>query len=495
MFKSERIHNLIYLGFVLALAIFLKIPSLFEPNHYGDEGIYQAIGQVIKSGGLLYQDVWDNKPPLLYLVYALSNGDQLSTRLLSLIFGLLAISIFYFLAQRIFSKRSKLALGTTLLFAILFSLPLLEGNIANAENFMLAPIILAFYLVFKNAPESKTTQKLHSAVPNINLLPFFLAGLFLAFSFLFKIIAIFDLGALLVFTGISLWNRKNQLMKGGTALLFGFALPIILTGIIFGAQGTFRAFLSASFSQNVSYIAWGNKLLIAQGALIGKIFLLAAFCFFLFWRRKNLSRGEILVFSWWGFSLFNAFFAGRPWIHYLLVLIIPFCLMLGLVFSKIKFRFLALVFILLTLLAGTRFWIYGKTFDYYQNFYSFILGQKSLSDYRDFWGDHVNRDYRVAEFIKSKTSVREPVFIWGNDAQIYVLANRPPVARYVVAYHMGFSPSAERDTTQSVLQKKPRYFIILESQEVLPPDLKSVLTQFYRPTFEEKGYLVYEKRR
>ena len=284
-------------------------------------------------------------------------------------------------------------------------------------------------------------------------------------------------------------------MKPVTTLLSGFALPVILTGLIFLIQGTFGKFLSASFSQNVSYVTWGNTLLIAQGALLAKLLFLAAFCFFLFWKRKSLGKGELLVFSWWGFSIFNAFFAGRPWIHYLLVLIPSFCLMFGLVFEKIKLRFLALVFILVTLLAGTRFWIYGQTFDYYANFFSLILEKKSVSEYRDFWGEHVNRDYRVAQFLASKTAAGEPVFIWGNDAQIYVLAKRQPISRYVVAYHMGFSPSAEKETFEAITKNKPRYFIVLEPKVSLPPALQGVLAQLYHPAFSEGGYLVYEKRR
>src|SRR3989344_5318606 len=61
-----------YLYFCLVLfAIFiLRLPSLFEPYWYGDEGIFAAVARNLNLGGTLYQTAWDNKPPMIYLTYA-----------------------------------------------------------------------------------------------------------------------------------------------------------------------------------------------------------------------------------------------------------------------------------------------------------------------------------------------------------------------------------------------------------------------------------------
>ncbi len=55
-----------FLLIIILLMILLRIPSLFEPYWYGDEGIYLTLGQAIRKGLLLYRDIHDNKPPLLY---------------------------------------------------------------------------------------------------------------------------------------------------------------------------------------------------------------------------------------------------------------------------------------------------------------------------------------------------------------------------------------------------------------------------------------------
>src|SRR3989338_9380197 len=139
----------VFLGGVLSIFSILRFPSLFEPYWYGDEGIYQAIGIAINNGQPLYKDIWDNKPPLLYLIYSFLNSDQFATKSASLISGLLSVLLFFFLAKKLFDSKSgaKVYLLTTTIFALIFGLPIIEGNIANAENFMLLPIILAAILI------------------------------------------------------------------------------------------------------------------------------------------------------------------------------------------------------------------------------------------------------------------------------------------------------------------------------------------------------------
>ncbi len=65
-----------YLIFALILfSIFLfRLPSLYEPFWYGDEGIYLVLGQAVRKGLVLYRDIHDNKPPLLYWLAAVSEN-------------------------------------------------------------------------------------------------------------------------------------------------------------------------------------------------------------------------------------------------------------------------------------------------------------------------------------------------------------------------------------------------------------------------------------
>ena len=147
--KLEKSRDFWFLLITSFLFFLLRLPSLFEPYWYGDEGIYQVLGRAMNQHLLLYRDIWDNKPPLLYFVYSLFGSDQFWVRLFSLIIGLLTIIAFYILSKKLFEKE-KIIWVSTALFALLSGLPLLEGNIANAENFMLLPIITAGILVLKS---------------------------------------------------------------------------------------------------------------------------------------------------------------------------------------------------------------------------------------------------------------------------------------------------------------------------------------------------------
>src|SRR3989344_271102 len=124
IFSDSESLILFLILFVFSL---LRFPSLFEPNWYGDEGIYQVLGHAIREGRILYSGIWDNKPPLLYLTYALVDANQFLIRFLSYLAGLFAVFGFYLLSKLLFKNAIARFLATGI-FALLFSLPAKEAN-------------------------------------------------------------------------------------------------------------------------------------------------------------------------------------------------------------------------------------------------------------------------------------------------------------------------------------------------------------------------------
>lgn len=484
--KSRDIYFLICTSFLFFL---LRLPSLFEPYWYGDEGIYQVIGIAIRQGRLLYRDIWDNKPPLLYLLYALFNSDQFTLRLVSLFFGILAVITFFFLARKLFSNKLPVYFST-LFFAVFFGLPILEGNIANSENFMLFPILLSGYLIVK----------LHcsAVIPNLvgndkkKYLILFLAGVILSLAFLFKIVAIFDFAAFFVFLFIVNALKSPKLLKSLINPFFfsvGFALPVVLTALFFLFNNAFSDFLTAGFKQNVGYVGYGNKFIIPQGLLILKLFLLVAFSLFLFIRRRKINLTTIFVLLWFAFSLFNAFFSQRPYIHYLLVLLPAFSLFLGLLIwdKKLQKTYL-IVLIFLLIILSTSFKVYGKTNRYYQNFISFILNKKSLNSYRAFFDRNTPKDYELVQFIKNHTKKSDNIFIWGNNAQVYKMSEKLPPGRFTVAYHVTASSKYINETLSNLKKAKPKYIIVTSPKNPIPFSLIN-----YELKFNIRESIIYER--
>jgi hypothetical protein len=484
--KSFSCWFLIAISFVFFI---LRFPSLFEPNWYGDEGIYQVLGLGINAGRLLYTGIFDNKPPLLYLFYSFVSSDQFMIRLISLIFGLLAVLAFYLLSKKILATPKATYIATSF-FAVLFGLPLIEGNIANAENFMLFPNILTAILVLKALEKNDQSKK---------MLFFIFSGIILGISFLIKIVAVFDFAAFFVFIFIANLPKnfigifgKEALIsefKNLTAFTISFLIPIFLTTLFFILNGSLSYFLKAVLFNNVGYVGYGNTFIIPQGFLIFKLILLCLFLLFVFLRRKTLGNAFVLTSIWFAFSLFNAYFSQRPYTHYVLVLLPSLSLMLGFFFLNNKLSKLSGVLILSSFIAILlSFNFYIKTVFYYQNFISFIMSSTTVNNYQKFFDRNTPKDYAIADYISIHAKTNDNIFIWGNNAQVYTLTNKLPPGRYTVAYHITNYKDGIANTKDGLIKYQPKFIVIMPNASEYPFSLQN-----YYLKINLSGINIYEK--
>jgi len=476
--RLEKSRDFWVLLVILFAFFLLRLPSLFEPHWYGDEGIYQTIGTAIRKGALLYRDTWDNKPPLLYLVYAIFNGNQFFVRSASLVVGILSTIIFYLLSKKLFENSRLIPFLTTSFFSVMLGLPLIEGNIANAENFMMLPILISALLIFS-----------YSLSPNRSFLIF--SGLLLSLAFLFKIVAVFDMASFSLFVFFVLYKdikRMALTLKSILPLLFWFSLPIIAVSIFFLFRNAFFYFYQATFTQMVGYVGYGNQFLIPQGLLYAKLILLSFLAVFLFRSRKKIEKNYIFILLWLAFSLFNALFAQRPYTHYLLVLLPSFSLFLGTVFDN-KFKKINIfIFIIILFIVIKNFNLYTKTRYYYQNFLAFAVNKKDVSSYYAFFDRNTPTDYQIAQFINMKANPKDSIFIWGNNAQVYKLTNKLPPGRFTVLYHMTSNSKTLEETRRDLNKAKPAYIIVTNTINQLPYDLS-----LYTPRIAIASTIIYEK--
>lgn len=509
--KSKEYWFLLIASLVFFL---LRLPSLIEPNWYGDEGIYQTIGIALSQGRILYSQIWDNKPPLLYVVYSLFHGDQFSIRLLSLLSGIATFIIYFFLTKALFN-RAKMRYLVPGIFALLFATPILEGNIANAENFMLPFIILAGFLIFQS-----TMQKSAISLPKQFTMhhALLVSGLLLGIAFLFKTVAFFDLTAFaffLLLTNKSKFSLNEKLSKAGyfklkndikwfllwvfsglktNALLFvGFLLPFLFTVGIFSLNHSLADYFQAVFLSNVDYIGYNNKILFPQDLLTFKIVLLIVALSIIIWQKKRESIQEKFIFSWFIFATFDVFFSQRPFTHYLLLLLPSFCLMIGLLVDKISKRekillLLSLLTIFALIIINFTMFPLALFVGYYQNVLLYLTGKESTTAYRAFFDPKTPRDYEIAAFIKNHTIKTDNIFIWGDNAQIYTLTDKLPPGRYTVAYHIRQNENAFPETQIALLKIRPKYVITLAEAPPIPFSLPE-----YSAILNLKGGIIYEK--
>jgi len=476
--------------FLSSLVFFiLRLPSLFEPNWYGDEGIYEVIGKAISQGRILYLQIWDNKPPLLYVTYAIFQGDQFGAKMLSLLFGLGAVITLFFLAKKLFKEIIPTVIATGI-FTILLGLPFLEGNIANAENFMLFPIILAGYICFTHAEKTAKDK------------PLLLAGLLLGVAFLYKIVAIFDLAAMMTFLCLYYLPEKNildfkkylSLMVVKIGLLVGgFLIPFILSCVYFLSNGGLHAYFQAIFFSTVGYVGYNNVFIIPQGLLIAKLIILAIAILALLRIKRMLHSPLLFILTWSAFSLFNSFFSQRPYTHYLLVLIPTFSLIVGSIFYHKGLQKLSFITACAVAIIGLYFfnhWSVTKTVGFYTNFSHFVSGKKTLQEYQNFFDRRAPVDYEISKYINTHKKAGENIYVWGNSAQLYVMTDTIPPGRFTVAYHVGGDEKNLRETKKAISVANPQFIIVQQGMTMYPFSLYN-----YQHAITISENIIYERVR
>lgn len=467
------------------LFVLLRIPSLIEPHWYGDEGIYQIIAIALNKGSVLYRDIWDNKPPLLYVIYALVNGSLFGVKLFSMIAGVASIVVLFLLSRVLFQQRRSVYVSTGI-FSILFALPLLEGNIANAENFMVFPILLGFLVIYTHKPWDSNKRC------------FGWAGFLFGVAFLIKVVAVFEVIAVMLFLWmVSLLEKKdlsilrNKAFRSNMLMFTGaFIFPICVSLVYFLMHGALGDYFRATFSKNVGYVGVQNYFLFPLGWLVIKCSIVLVLTGIIFKFREKLGKRGIAIALWYVFSGFSAFFSDRPYTHYILMLLPPFSLLCGLLFEKKVHRtFILGILIVTTILVYSNFRLYTRVMPYYQNYVGFMLQTRSEYEYQRFFDRLTPVDYALADFISATTKDNESIFVWSDSVQPYILSGKIPPGKYVPAYHIIFYADGIEETKKSLDNLKPRYMIKVKDDATFYK-----LNAGYSPRYVVEGVAIYERQ-
>jgi hypothetical protein len=450
----NKLHTPVWLAVLLAIVLTLRIPTFFEPYSYGDEMIYLTLGEGIRQGVPLYSGIHDNKPPLLYVLAAVA-GSLFWFRAILAIWSLVTIFLFWKLSETLFSKSEALQKISTIIFAILTTIPLLEGNIANAEMFMALPIIGAFLLLFSK----KQTPK--------NLA---ISGVLFSISAFFKFPAAFDMPVIVIFWLITqkLTKKSFRDIAMKTAyLLIGFLTPIFLTFVWFAINGAFQEYLVAAFLQNIGYLSsWRptsvqDPFYIRNLPLIIRALVVLLGVLILAWKKKNLPKQFIFITIWLLMGLFAVTLSERPYPHYLIQVVPSLSLLFGILFTdKSLVQSIAVLPLLLAFFVPFyyKFWYYPTT-TYYVKFAKFALGMTSKEEYFNTFADDINRNYKIADLLTKITQKQDKIFVWGDDSAIYALTRKLPPIKYVADYHINdFSTKTE---VLEKLEKNPPETIII----------------------------------
>lgn len=457
---------------VLAFIFVLRIPSFFEPFSYGDEMIYLSLGEAARKGLVFYRDIHDNKPPLLYLMAGLA-GNVFWFRVILAGWMMGTTVLFWKLVKKLFPRERTIRQVAVVFFAIFTTIPLFEGQIANAELFTLGPIIGAFFLLLSK---------------RLNYLKIFFSGILIAIATLFKAPVGFDVVAILFWWVVLLFKGERKLLetvKNAAVLIIGILVPILLSFGWYYARGAFNEYLISAFLQNVGYLSsWRpddvvEPFLVRNGPLIlrGGIMLFGLLILFLY--RKKLSRPFMFSTAWLLVGLFGVTLSERPYPHYLIQIVPAAAMLVGILVAKQSIE-QSLTVLPLALLVFVpiyfRFWYY-PSFSYYMRFFRFASGQTNQEEYFDEFGGETNRNYEIADFITRATQPQEKIFVWGNSSAIYALSKRQAPIRYIANYHIS-DFSSEEEVMEKLTNDKPVFVVFLPGEAVF-----SELNEFVRGNY------------
>lgn len=473
---------------LLSFTFLLRIPSLFEPFYYGDEMIYLTLGQGIKKGLVLYKEIHDNKPPLLYFLAAIS-GNVFWFRALLLFWFILTVFLFWKLTRILLFKNERAQMVATIFFAILGSIPLLEGQIANAEIFMISFAILGFYFLLRR-----------DVITTRNAL---ISGLCFSLASLLKIPAAFDTIAV-GFLLLLVLNKKNhfnikELFKTGFSFAIGFLVPLGLSILWYVVRGAGQEYVIAAFLQNVGYLSAFHQtaqapFLTRNGPLLFRAFLTVASLVVLFILRKKLPRTYLIASAWLITSLFAVTLPGRPYPHYFIQIVPAVSILIGmLVFEKTVAQVYTVIPLALPLFVAVyfKFWQY-PTLPYYQNFVSFATKSISQKAYMNHFSKETSRNYEIAKQIKLLTKPTDRIFVWYDGAPIYALSDRLPIGKYTAGYHIDDFVGREAFLAE-LSSKQPKIIVVLPNAPDLPGMSKLLLTNYLQYQNID-GALIYKQR-
>jgi hypothetical protein len=459
---------LLLMGFVFG-TIFLRLPTFFEPPWHTDEGIFQAVAQRVASGGQLYADAWESKPPLfLYIHVAILEvfgPGVLPLRIVTTAFAVAAELTVFCIALRFMSRRQAVLAAAVL--ALLLAVPFWDGNLAVADNFALLPTALAVLFVLKGREASQA--RLEAAW-------LLAAGVCLGAAFLIRQTSVLAGVAVVLwlFAGGGRWLRSAALIASGSAVV---VLPAVGAFAVFGS---FHWFWDANVGFFFEYVPSGRELPLYQRPLI-VLPLIVAFGALLLYRSRGTRPRWGLAALWFTFTLSAALLTGRSYSHYFLQAFPPLALLLALVLPQVRLSWrpsaeqrpalaiaASVALLWVAVVTPAYNWDpsathYSKTEHYYVNFAGWALGLRSDDAYNRYFDLRVNLTNDLDETLARLGAEGEKLYIWGELPWVYALSESQPATPYTTSFYVLLRPNLDLRLWHELERAQPRFIVFMDA--------------------------------
>jgi hypothetical protein len=416
----------------LLLLLVLRLPSLFEPHWYSDEAGYATTAWMTTHGKVLYLTAWNNKPPLLFWIYDLAHAwlgpSQIALHLLSTLTEISALVATWFLARgRLSSRRVWAAM---LLTAFFLATPILNGDLALPENFLIGFTPWAMLAVL---------AALRASTRSRALLLVAVAGGLVGAACLIQQTALADLAtAILVLLVVSRRDRWLALVMVavtaavGAVVLAPFVAAAGMHNVIF--------FLVTSYSGYTNQSLHPSALSIVPRA-VGGLFLVAGTC-----SARKWSPERLLPWVWLSALLLAYGLPNRDYLHFLLPAVPAAALLLARVgatpwrawWSRLGLAGAPLLtsagigagiwlVLMMTMLAQGSLFTVKLAGEHYPAFVGELTGALSPSQYVSIYDPRALAEQQAVDWVEQHHLTGQTAVVWSPDSWAYLLAGLRPV--------------------------------------------------------------------
>ncbi len=480
-------------GLILFIVILLRTSVWLLPMQRDAVG-YAYIGKEVARGAVPYRDVWDHKPPGVYVlnafVYTLFPTLYVPALLAtSLLAALLSSILLFFLLRFFFSVRTSWV--ATVLFSIFSNIYVLTVGDNLIEGHML-PILIGFYFLFIHA--------LRTHKPRF----YIFSGILLGILFLFKQVGILPIFSCIFYL---VWRKQFKAWKEILYICIGVLLALAPVAIYFWHHQALHEAFDAIFIYNVYYSKQGYDFRsLGQSAYYSLQVILATLLFWYFavigFFKKGKIQTDVLFVLFFLTSFVGVAMGGRfAFTRHYFLLIYPTLAYfaakaLEAWFSRLrKDRFLKMsasmaivALILPSLIVQSQAALSGLYFRGLLHFKmreaQYLLGMQNYN-----FVEEEKIFYRITAYLKQRVGENDVILDWGAEQEIYMLTNAHALTRYFYNFPLNgtfitHDPLREsrRIIFMKELEKNNPIYIVGNKEETL-----------HQPSFQELDFPAFKE--
>jgi hypothetical protein len=506
-----------------AFVLLLGLPTVIIPLAT-DEVLFTLGARTVLQGDQLYRDLWDIKPPLIYLLYAVPIGiagvHMEAVRVFDLLNTSFAMAAVYLLARRFFGERSAVLAAAFYGFTYLAWSQ--NDSLAEAESFIAAPVAFAFWLYLPD--DARRAAPLRA----------FACGLLLGAAFAIKTSAIvFVLG--LPAAELLLQERRSAVGVAGRLAFaaLGFLLVQAVLGVYLAAAGVLGEFFDIQRNYVVHYNAYrfalgGHSHLrflldATQIWLTSAAFLtvpaLAALLFAFF--RPRHARGAAFLAVLAMLALASVWWQGKMFDYHWLVAVPLLAILAGYAVDQLLGLFGRLPgrqsWAAATLLAGGLLALATQpllsTYDEYRTLVRYADGSRTRREVEASYYQLYANAHQLVDYVRANSEPGDRLYVWGFWPQVQLWLDEPLFDRFVFnsGLRATWAPQDWRDELiDDLIAQPPRYIAVGQgdnqpwlvgttetSDQHLQdsfPALRLLLEAQYRPVLNVGILVLYERQ-